>query len=59
VYHGFVRDPNKGGTATFNAPGAGKGAGEGTIPIGINDAGAIVRYYIDASGVCHGFLLTP
>jgi hypothetical protein len=28
----------------------------GTFPIGINPSGAITGYYVDASGVPHGFL---
>ncbi|MGA7048496.1 MAG: hypothetical protein WBY98_19685, partial [Candidatus Sulfotelmatobacter sp.] len=41
---------------TFNAPGAGTGAGQGTISNSINPAGAITGYYLDASDVYHGFL---
>lgn len=44
---------------TFNAPGAGTGAGQGTISNSINPAGAITGYYLDASDVYHGFLRNP
>lgn len=54
--HGFVRDKH-GGVTTFDAPGAGTGALQGTIPLTDNQSGAIVGYYIDASNVDHGFLV--
>ena len=41
---------------TFDAPGAGTSAGQGTLAFDITPAGAIVRYYADASSVFHGFL---
>src|ERR1700688_25850 len=41
---------------TFEAPGAGTGAGQGTLAEGVNAAGTIYGYYTDASGVVHGFL---
>ena len=44
---------------TFEAPGAGKGSGLGTSPIGINLSGAIAGYYTDSTGEYHGFLRTP
>jgi hypothetical protein len=58
VWHGFVR--NRGGKfTTFDAPGAGKGAGQGTgvgAYLGVNPAGEITGYSVDANGVYHGFL---
>lgn len=45
--------------SSFEAPGAGKGAGQGTIPTTINSAGVIAGYYLDSSGVYHGFVRTP
>jgi hypothetical protein len=44
---------------TFDAPGAGTGAGQGTQAIDLSPAGSIVGYYADASGVFHGFLRAP
>ena len=41
---------------TFNAPGAGTGSGQGTLPNNINPQGAITGYYADANNVTHGFL---
>jgi hypothetical protein len=41
---------------TFDAPGAGKDAGQGTSPQGINDAGEIAGYYKDGASVVHGFV---
>ena len=44
---------------TFEAPGAGTGAGQGTIALGNDAQGAIMGSYIDASNVYHGFLRAP
>jgi len=41
---------------TFDAPGAGTGAGQGTLPEQNNQSGMIVGIYIDANGVAHGFV---
>jgi hypothetical protein len=41
----------------FDAPGAGTGAGQGTLPESNNTLGAIAGNYIDGSNVNHGFLL--
>jgi hypothetical protein len=57
VCHGFVRAPD-GTITTFDAPGAGTGAWQGTFPLTINPAGAVTGYYVDASGVAHGFVRT-
>ena len=48
--------PNSGSVVTFDAPGAGKGAGQGTTPKGINDNGEITGYYKDSASVLHGFI---
>jgi hypothetical protein len=60
VFHGFLRDPS-GHFTTFDAPGADltHGDGNGTFPLNINQEGAIAGYYIDVSGVSHGFLRSP
>ena len=58
VAHGYVRS-NQGVITVFDAPGAGTAAGQGTFPFSpliINPDGAIAGYYIDSSGVRHGFL---
>jgi hypothetical protein len=44
---------------TFNVPGAGTGAYQGTLPWPINSEGAITGYYVDASNAAHGFLRAP
>jgi uncharacterized repeat protein (TIGR03803 family) len=63
VFHGFERAPS-GAITTFDVPGAGTGAGQGAgggfdttlnFEIGINTAGTIAGYYVDASNVYHGF----
>src|SRR5215469_13483345 len=41
---------------TFDVPGAGTGAGQGTTPYAINPSGAIAGPYTDANNVDHGFL---
>jgi hypothetical protein len=61
VNHGFVRAPD-GTITTFDAPGAGTAAGQGTTHAGsdgINPAGAISGWYRDASGVDHSLLRAP
>lgn len=42
--------------SSFEAPGAGTHAGQGTLALGINTAGVITGNYLDSSGVSHGFL---
>jgi hypothetical protein len=44
---------------TFNAPGAGKGSGQGTFPVSVNPAGVIAGRYVDANNALHGFVRTP
>jgi hypothetical protein len=47
------------GTFTFfDAPDAGKGVIQGTVPWGINQSGVIAGYYIDANNLVHGFVRT-
>src|ERR1022692_2187316 len=41
---------------TFDAPGAGTSAGQGTTALFNDPAGAIFGFYLDASNVDHGFL---
>ena len=43
---------------TFDTPGAGTSAGQGTFPDGITDTGVIIGDYIDSHGVQHGFVRT-
>jgi hypothetical protein len=56
--HGFVRAKH-GDITTFDPPGAGTGASQGTEPFCVNLFGAITGFYIDADNVFHGFLRTP
>jgi hypothetical protein len=42
---------------TFEAPGAGTEGTQGTYAIGINTAGVITGYYVDAADVDHGFVV--
>jgi hypothetical protein len=44
---------------TFDAPGAGRAPGQGTLGIGINDFGVIAGITRDANEVRHGFLRHP
>jgi hypothetical protein len=55
VFHGFVRAAD-GKITTFDAPGAGTGAGQGTFPYSINVWGAITGYTVDGNGTGHGFV---
>ena len=55
VSHGFLLD--KHGTFTiFDAPDAGTGFDQGTLPFGINTNGAITGWYVDDANVNHGFV---
>lgn len=45
--------------STFDAQGAGTGAGQGTTAFGINPAGAITGFTRDANFARHGFLRAP
>ena len=45
---------------TFNPPGAGTGAGQGTPSCcAMNSKGALASYYTDSNNVVHGFLRSP
>jgi hypothetical protein len=55
VLHGFVRSAN-GTFTTYDAPDAGTGAGQGTLPESNNTLGAITGQYIDGNFANHGFL---
>jgi hypothetical protein len=55
VLHGFVRSA-QGTISTYDTPGAGTGAGQGTLPESNNTPGAITGQYIDGTFVNHGFL---
>ena len=44
---------------TFDVPGAGTSAGQGTTPNGIDSRGAVVGWYADSGNVNHGFLRAP
>ena len=41
---------------TYEVPGAGNGAGQGTQAFGINSSGEVAGFYTDANNVNHGFL---
>ena len=44
---------------TYEVPGAGTGAGQGTQAFGVNLSGEVAGFYTDANGVNHGFLRKP
>jgi hypothetical protein len=44
---------------TFDVPGAGTGAGQGTTPSNVNDAGVISGNYTDSNNVTHSFMRLP
>jgi hypothetical protein len=63
VNHGYLRSPD-GTFTTFDAPGAGTGAYQGTgcssdCPVSQNDWGAITGMYFDANYVLHGYVRRP
>ncbi len=43
---------------SFDAPDAGHGVIQGTVPWAINQHGVIAGYYIDSSNLVHGFVRT-
>jgi hypothetical protein len=55
VLHGFVRS-TAGTFTTYDAPGAGTGAGQGTLPESNNTPGAITGQFIDGNFVNHAFV---
>ena len=55
IYHGFIRYPD-GKFATYDAPGAGTGAGQGTLWGRHQSGGRVVGYYVDANNAGHGFV---
>jgi PEP-CTERM motif len=58
VNHGFIRSQD-GSITTLDAPDAGTGFHEGTIPLGITDLGEVMGEVIDSNDIAHGFILTP
>ena len=61
VFHGYQCVSGCGTASTFttfNAPGAGTAANQGTITFSINVFGVITGYLIDANNVSHGFVTT-
>jgi len=55
--HGFVREP--GGKITMiDIPGAGTGAGQGTVVASINDAGTTTGYWADPNYFYYAFIRT-
>lgn len=56
--HGFIGFAD-GGIKTFDAPGAGTGANQGTRPTTINDCGEVVGWVLDSNNVAHGFIFRP
>jgi len=63
VAHGFARSVN-GTIITFNDPGAGTAAGQGTFGISNSTLAhplfeEITGYYVDSRNVLHGFELVP
>jgi hypothetical protein len=53
VNHGYLRAPD-GAITTFDAPGAGTGANQGTLAYGVSPA--IPGVYYDGNNVLHGFV---
>jgi len=61
VRHGFVCSSVLTGSpscTTFDPPGAGTGATQGTIPMSINAEGDAAGFYIDGNQTYHGFIRT-
>src|SRR5271156_2375101 len=59
VFHGYQCVSGCASPSTFttyNAPGAGTAANQGTITFSINPFGVTAGYFVDASNVAHGFV---
>jgi hypothetical protein len=56
--HGFLRTA-KGTVTNIDAPGAGTGAIQGTVPMSLNPQRAVAGFYLDGNSVFHGFLRSP
>ena len=56
--HGYLRTA-KGNVSTFDVPGAGTDAIQGTVPLGLNPERAVTGFYLDGNSVFHGFLRSP
>src|SRR5262245_15530945 len=52
----FGNVPIGSGIVTFDAPGAGTGPMQGTIPVAITSVETIAGYYFDDNAVTHGFV---
>ena len=55
IWHGYLRAPD-GRVTTIDAPGAGTGAGQGTIADSVGDNTAITGWHIHENNVNHGFV---
>jgi len=55
VNHGFLLDKH-GAVTIFDAPHAGTGFNQGTLPWDINENGATTGWYVDNANVNHGFV---
>jgi hypothetical protein len=55
VNHGFLLDKH-GAVTIFDAPHAGTGFNQGTLPWDINTNGATTGWYVDSADVNHGFV---
>lgn len=58
VFHGFTRDAT-GKITSFDAPGAGTGANQGTEFEGVSPGGYLCGLYITSNSAEYGFLLSP
>jgi hypothetical protein len=57
--YGYVAGPDLGPIKEFEVPGAGTRAGQGTNPTSISPSGIVAGNYYDATGLSHGFTLSP
>ncbi len=53
---GFAAGDHSGQIITFDVPGAGTAANQGTIPFSNNLQGDITGYWVDNNGASHGFV---
>jgi len=56
--HGYLRTA-RGNVSTFDVPGGGTGAIQGTVGTGLNPERQVTGFYLDGNSAFHGFLRSP
>jgi hypothetical protein len=56
VAHGYLRSGTTSQITSFDVPGAGNGAFQGTAGFAVNTSGTVAGTYVDTNNVLHGFI---